>query len=146
MTARTRLRRLGPIAVAPVLLALGCGDARPVVTGLVRVDGRPAEGVYVVLQEADGPGVATDRTAADGSFSLVVEAPGEVVVNAFWPVARVTKEGDSVEEGDRLAGRYRDARNPVARLRVGDGRTALPPIELSRPPRGGEATDARARR
>lgn len=134
MTLSPRLARV----VAFFLLStagLGCGGPEPcIVTGKVLVDGEPAGGVYVVLHASGGPAggseVGTDRSGEDGTFSIVVDEPGDAVVTAFRPRAMTTKEGDAVDGADDFRGRYRDPQSPVAKLSVRRGANTLLPIEL----------------
>jgi hypothetical protein len=106
------------------------------VNGTVLVDGQPAEGVYVVFHSAGGPAGRPDsgtaRSGGDGSFSLVVNAPGESVVTAFWPTVTV-KGVETIEGPDRFGGAHRDTNRPVARATIREGRNDLPPIAMTGP-------------
>lgn len=137
MPTRIESRKL--LAASLVLIA-GCGGPRPcIVTGKVLVDGRPAEGVYLVFYSAAGPPGRADsgtaRSGGDGSFSLAVSTPGETIVTAFWPTVTV-KGVETIEGPDRFGGLYRDAARPVATATIQEGENKLPPIAMNTPARG----------
>jgi hypothetical protein len=120
--------------LAGCLLLAGCGkaDRSCPVTSKVSVNGKPAGGLYVVLQAADGKGQqdpASARTDKDGSFSLRVPEPGEYVVTAFWPRLTI-EQGDTVEGEDAFRGHFRNPKRPAAKVTITSGKSALPPIEL----------------
>ncbi|TWT85707.1 hypothetical protein Pla123a_05140 [Posidoniimonas polymericola] len=122
------------------LLSVGC-DQHPAareVHGSVRVDGRAAEGVYVVLTEAVAAGApptasATARTDPDGAFKIRVSSDGPFAVTAFWPSV-LLDDGSVVEGPDRFGGRYRDPIQPVTTFALpsGDEPATMEPINLSR--------------
>lgn len=132
-------RLLLALAAGTALAAAGCGGPTPcVVSGSVLVDGQPAEGVYVVFHALDKPSPldsGSARTLEDGSFSAVVDAPGESAVTVFWPGSKV-QDGDLIEGADAFGGRHRDPRDPVAKLTVKEGGNSIPPIKLTSPTRG----------
>src|SRR5947208_2084134 len=93
-----------PWALLTACLVVGCGkaDRSCPVTGKVSVNGKPAAGLYVVLQHAGGKGqqsLASARTEKDGSFSVRVPEPGEYAVTAFWP-RLIIEQGETVEGED----------------------------------------------
>lgn len=122
-----------------LVISGGCGDAQPTcrVSGQVTINQKPAAGVYVVLQtvtdfaeQAEGRTVASARTGDDGTFTLIVPAPGQYAVNAFWP--EVIKTPDEVVEGeDRFRGRYLDPKRPITTVQITDPQQTLPAIELT---------------
>jgi len=121
-------------------MLVGCGGPSAcVATGKVLVDGKPAEGVYLVFHTvgapAGQPDSGTTRSDSDGSFSLVVSTPGEAVITAFWPMV-TQKDGDTVEGADQLGGFYRDARRPASKATIREGETTVDPIMLTRPKPG----------
>ena len=127
--------------VAGLLIAIaGCGGPKPcVATGQVLVDGVPTEGVYVVFHTVGGTGGQADsgttRSGSDGSFSLVVSAPGETTVNAFQPTV-TEKEDETIEGPDVFRGLYSNPQRPVLKTTIQAGDNALPPIKLTRSPPG----------
>lgn len=142
-------RYFSALVCGVVLATAGCGGGTSpcAVTGKVLVDGQPAEGVYVVFHTAGGTGgqhdSASARSGSDGSFSLVVSAPGESVVTAFWPTVTV-KGVETIEGPDRLRGIHRDPSRPVAKATIQAGENTLPPISMTSP--GPAKTRTRGRR
>ena len=99
---------------------------------MVRVHG---PGVFQLTPAGGPPGrpeSGTARSRADGSFSLVVDEPGESVVTAFWPTVTV-KDVETIEGPDRFRGAYADPQRPVAKPTIRPGDNALPPIALAGP-------------
>lgn len=119
------------------VVGCGAGDTSCPVTGTVKVNGKPAGGVYIVLHPiaatADQPqGGSAGRSSDDGSFSLRVPAPGEYAVTAFWPTIVVEPE-ETIEGPDQFQGKHRDPANPISKVAIQDGDNVLPPIELRHP-------------
>jgi hypothetical protein len=120
--------------IGVVAMALN-GCARPesyTVTGQVRVDGKPAGGVYLAFYAADGvseSSLGSARSADDGSFALQLPSAGKYAVTAFWP-SELLDEGAVVEGPDRFGGRYRNPRQPVATVMIQSGPNPLSPIDL----------------
>jgi hypothetical protein len=126
------------LAVAAAAAA-GCGDPAPVrvavhpVRGQLFVDGKPADGAYVVFTAA-GPPVDGRRPAAlvgpGGTFrpnfyDVGDGAPeGEYALTVYWPVSGMGMAPD------RLKGRYADPAKPVARVTVKPGDNLIDPIRL----------------
>jgi hypothetical protein len=119
------------VLVAPVIASLvGCGGGEPKgnlskITGIVHVDGEPAEGVTLTLHPDDGSGsVATGISGAGGKFEVsTFEAgdgapPGEYQVTFVWgdydPLTRSQK-------GDRLNGRYASSKDTPVQWSVQAG-------------------------
>ncbi|MBI1246707.1 hypothetical protein GC197_02540 [bacterium] len=122
--------------VAVCLVIFGCGktDQAPSITGTVTVDGKPADGLYVVFHDANGmpaEALSSTRTEAGGQFSWTLPQPGEYVVTAFWPKQIVAQE-ETIEGPDLLRGKYRQVDNPAATVTIEEGHNELSPIELSR--------------
>jgi hypothetical protein len=103
------------------------------VTGLVTINGKAAEGVYVQFHGV-GPDrrLAPDgaRTEADGKFSVAVHSTGEFVVTAFWPKVTVVDD-EEIEGEDRLHGQYRTLSHAAAKVTIHDGPNDLPTINLT---------------
>ncbi|MFO0957393.1 MAG: hypothetical protein U0800_07985 [Isosphaeraceae bacterium] len=134
-----RTPTLQALATGAVLLSTlaGCGGPKSCVArGKVLVNGKPAEGVYLVFHTPNPPAGRPDsgsaRTLDDGSFRVTLDQPGETVVTAFWP-AVAEKGPDTIEGADRFDGAYRTGRNPAARATIREGDNEIPPIELNLP-------------
>jgi hypothetical protein len=158
-----RLLGLTPVAAAAIaglsLLAVGCGDRLPTVpvTGSVRVDGKPAAGVQVVLHpvEAADPRLAklrpTGRTEADGSYrigtyEMADGAPAaEYRITAEWftggPATTTSEAADpeanaAATQSDRLGGRFANPETSPLKASVGRVSSSLPALDLmTRPPK-----------
>jgi len=136
------------------LLAVGCGDRlRTVpVTGSVRVDGKPAAGVQVVLHPVDtaDPRLAklrpTGRTDADGSYrigtyEMADGAPvAEYRVTAEWftggPVTTTSATADpeanaAATQTDRFGGRFANPETSALKASVGRLSSSIPAIDLT---------------
>jgi hypothetical protein len=111
----------------------GCAEPETfVASGLVRVDGKPAGGVYLAFHDAVSASQgspASARTVEDGSFEVRLPSAGEYAVTAFWPT-ELLDEGSVVEGPDRFAGRYRNPQQPVATVNVQSGANTLAPLDL----------------
>ena len=129
---------LGIPAATLVLLLAGCArTAKPCpVAGQLLVNGKPAEGAYVVFHAIDDPkrqqSPAATTTQKDGAFTTRVRGRGEYAVTVFWP-AITEEEGDVIEGEDQFMGKFRDPQQPVLRVTIQDGENSLPPIELTFP-------------
>jgi hypothetical protein len=100
------------------------------VLGDVLVNGKPADGVYLVFHPAEDPTVSVAvRTEEDGSFTWSLPQPGEYVVTAFWPEVIVSDE-ETVEGDDRFRGKYRHMGTPVTTLDIDAGMNLLEPLRL----------------
>jgi hypothetical protein len=143
-------RRAVLALVAATLLALpGCGSGRietyPV-TGLVTVDGRPADGAMVVfVPTATAPEAERTRpfgiADSQGQFSLTTfeqtdGAPaGDYKVLVQWPAPRPQSDRErSGRRGslgpDRLQGKYFNLEKATLTATVKEEATELPPFEL----------------
>jgi hypothetical protein len=139
------LRRVSGVPVLIALVALaGCGgrDGPPLhpVSGVVRVNGQPAERVTVNFHRTDQavtgnaahPNAITD---ADGRFRMSTDregdgaAAGEYVVTFTWQ-----SDPDSERAKDLFAGKYRNPKTSKFRATVGDGATGLEPFDLTADP------------
>jgi hypothetical protein len=121
------------LCAAAALVVSGCNrDTSCAVVGDVLVNGKPADGVYLVFHPAadptEGASVAV-RTEEDGSFNWSVPQSGAYVVTAFWPEVIVSDE-ETIEEDDRFQGRYRQVKTPVTTIEIDDGMNLLDPLRL----------------
>ncbi len=122
---------------ACLLLASGCGPSEKpcLVSGQVVVNGRPAEGVYVVLHgpgEPEGQTSASTRTGRDGVFSLQVSGPGDYALTLFWPSVTV-EANETIEGEDRFKGRYRDPHHRFQKVAIREGDNSLAAIKVKAP-------------
>ncbi len=139
------------------VMALGCGDhlATVPVAGSVRVDGKPAAGVQVVLHPIDADDERltklrpTGRTAADGTFvigtyEMADGAPvAEYLITAEWfaggPETTTSETADpeansAATQTDRLGGRFANPETSAFKASVGRPSSEIPAIELSTQP------------
>jgi len=136
------------------VMALGCGDhlATVPVTGSVRVDGKPAAGVQVVLHPVDASDERlvklrpTGRTAADGTFvigtyEMADGAPvAEYLITAEWfaggPETTTSETADpeansAATQTDRLGGRFANPETSAFKASVGRPSSEIPALDLS---------------
>ena len=136
------------------VMALGCGDhlATVPVTGSVRVDGKPAAGVQVVLHPVDADDERleklrpTGRTAADGTFvigtyEMTDGAPvAEYLITAEWfaggPETTTSETADpeansAATQTDRLGGRFANPETSAFKASIGRPSSEIPALELS---------------
>lgn len=102
-------------------------------TGVVKVAGAPASGVYIYLHPVDDlqSAVLGTKTDASGQFSLPVPAPGEYALTATWP--KVTLDhGEEIEGEDRFQGKHAKPESSIRKVTVQAGQNTLQPIELKR--------------
>jgi hypothetical protein len=151
---------MGRVSVRAALLATtalaafccsSCGGGKKFypVHGHVFVNGKPAEGVMIVLHPVDDPDPKpvqpTARVQADGSFELksfLVDrrvlkdgAPaGKYLVSCIWLPADLSGYGPE-SAPDRLQGRYSNPKASDLRAEVHEGPTELPPFELKVQPK-----------
>jgi hypothetical protein len=138
--------------LAPVLtLAAGCGGGETRVerfpaSGMVRVDGKPAGGVQVMLHPADGIGdldalKPTATSDAEGAFQVGTYGKGDGApagrykVTLYLPASPPT---GSNSPDDLLGGRYLDPATSPLEATIGAEQNRLGPFEVSkaaRPPR-----------
>ena len=139
------------------LVAAGCGDRLPTVpvTGTVRVDGKPAAGVQVVLHPIDtaDPRLAklrpTGRTEADGSYrigtyEMADGAPlTEYRITAEWfaggPATTTSEAADpeanaAATQTDRLGGRFANPDTSAFKVIVGRVSSSIPLLDLTTRP------------
>ena len=138
--------RLSSIALAALLLALGCqkqssveSEPRAPVRGSVKVAGQEATGLIVRFHVVPGTAdqrastIAEARTEADGTFRVSQTAtfdglaPGKYIVTFFWPP---DGNPDSPASADTLNGRYLKPEKSQFRIEVKPGDNDLPPFEL----------------
>lgn len=122
------------LAIACLLAPAGCGNSAVpcTITGEVLVNGKPTEGVYVVLFPTDAETTISEgsaRTAADGTFSIKLPREGSYAVTAFFPSTELD-EGAVVEGPDRFAGRYRAREKPITTINVIEGENHVEPFKL----------------
>jgi hypothetical protein len=136
------------------VMALGCGDrlATVPVTGSVRVDGKPAAGVQVVLHPIDADDERleklrpTGRTAADGTFvigtyEMADGAPvADYRVTAEWfaggPETTTSETADpeansAATQTDRLGGRFANPETSAFKASVGRLSSDIPTLDLT---------------
>src|SRR4051794_34518467 len=82
-----RLRFFVPIAV--LVMASGCNDSPPEVTGMVTLDEKPLDDATIVFEAKDGKVAPATGKIQNGKYTLKV-APGEKVVRilAMRPSAK----------------------------------------------------------
>jgi hypothetical protein len=132
------------IAVA-ALCCSSCGGGKKFypVHGRILANGKPAEGVLIVLHPVDDPDPRPIKPSAmvqaDGSFELksfiaeqhIVKdgAPaGKYVVTCVWWPADRPNAPESLH--DKLQGRYSNLKTSELRADVAEGPTELPTFEL----------------
>jgi len=126
----------------PVLLLCSCGPAGPArketypVTGVVVVDGNEASGVTVTLHDTKGmdaemPTFSQATTDETGKFSLSTYEGGDGVPEGDYLVTFTWGEFNALSrsmEGDKLKGKYGDAKKSEFKLNVKAGS----PIDMGR--------------
>lgn len=131
------------VFVASAALA-GCGGRGGPslfpVSGVVRVNGQPAERVTVNFQRTDPaatgnaahPSAVTD---ASGRFQMSTERDGDGAAEGEYVVAFTWQsDPDSERATDLFTGRYRDSKTSKFRAKVGRGPIELEPFELTADP------------
>jgi len=127
--------------LAVVVFASGCGNGRlkvyPV-TGQILVDGKPADGAFVVFHPQDGGKDAprpSATTEADGTFRLTTYDTGDGApagtyrVTIVWrPRPKNHLEGD---KPDRLKERYAVEANSKITANIEKAATNLEPFQLT---------------
>jgi hypothetical protein len=115
------------------MMLAGCAKPESyAASGQVRVDGKPASGVYLAFyatNRAPETSSGSARSTDDGGYSLQLRSAGEYTVTAFWP-SELLDDGNVVEGPDRFGGRYRNPQQPVAKVTILSGPNALRPIDL----------------
>ena len=135
MPINARISGAASLTAFMLVACSGCSRSVEICTasGKVLVNGRPADGAYIVFHAVDDPererSPDTARTEKDGSFSARVRGAGEYAVTVFWPSV-IEEQGEVIEGEDYFKGKYR---NPVQRLTISEGENALPPIVLTYP-------------
>ena len=145
-----RRTKLGLAFVGMVTLA-GCGDgkvARYPVHGSVNIDGRPAEGAFVIFCPVDDAGPQSKSlrpsgtTDATGAFQLITITPndgapaGNYKVIVKWPTPPPPagpddRNGRGPKPGpDRLKGKYYDIDRSPLTATIEKKSNDLPPFEL----------------
>lgn len=134
---------------ATLLLSAGCSqtdDDRIAVfpvSGVITVEGKPAEGAEVVLYgdspELSGKGtvIPSGTTDTEGRFVLRSYDPGDGApagtyrVSVHWPEPIPPGADEEMfEPKDRLNEKYLDPKTSEITLQVPEGGGELPPIEL----------------
>jgi len=134
-----------------VIALIGCGDGRPPrqpVSGIVRVDGKPANGAILVLHPVGGttaPEVEKIRPTGtcdrDGRFVLGTWELADGVPAGRWKAtvqwftadgAPETADPEAAHvETDRLGGAYGNPESTPLTIEVAGAAVELPPFELS---------------
>lgn len=108
----------------------GCSEARVAsnlvkVSGIVHVDGKPAEGVVLTMHPSDQTGaVSTGISGQNGVFGISTNeqgdgaAPGEYRVTCVWSEFDM---GSRSQKGDRLNGLYAAPEKTTVRWNVVKG-------------------------
>ncbi|WP_231131138.1 peptidase associated/transthyretin-like domain-containing protein [Crateriforma conspicua] len=105
------------LLVAMPLFIVGCGSSRQPgdlvpITGLVTVDGDPAQGVVIQLHPPQpDPPLAQAITDAEGRFAISTRTAGDGATPGSYDVTFVWSTFNAVtrsQEGDKLNGRYAD--------------------------------------
>ncbi len=129
--------------VSAVLLVSSTGCSSPPeeplfsVSGLVKVDGVPAEGATIRFHPLGNPSKFDQPYLAQvdsaGNFTTSVRPPGEYAVTVIWPQVLTNKPGEERIEGeDRFKGKYDRVDTPAAKVNITAGENKLPPIYLKR--------------
>jgi hypothetical protein len=147
-TARNKTLLVCLLPLAICAFTTGCSDGkidRYPVTGIVNVDGRPAEGAMVIFCPVEGAeNLLRERpfgiTGSDGKFLLTTiekddGAPaGTYKILVQWiaksPEANLDRDRDSGSY-DRLRGRYMNLETTSLTATVDEGPTDLAPFELT---------------
>lgn len=124
---------------------IGCGDGKKLlpVTGVVKVDGNPAEGAVVMFFPAapDAP-ISTANCGPDGKFSVITDmAPGipagTYQVTIRWPDPKVKPTEAQKMTGmfndppDLLKGKYENKAKSGLKAEITGSTNELPPFELT---------------
>ena len=132
--------------VMPALAVSGCGGAKgnnlPKVSGVVNVDGKPADGAVLLFYPEGGRAAAATGTAdASGKFTIVTNmepgiALGRYKVTASWPdpsqraTAEDLQRGVSKDATDLLGGRYVAPDRTPLTAEITVATKELPPFDL----------------
>jgi len=117
------------------LTLAACGQTSPEcpIAGTVKVNGKPADGVYVMFHRTSTPGdaaVASAKSSTDGTFVCSVPEAGDYAVTLLWPKVTVTKE-ETIEGDDRFRGKYSTPQNAVASVTAVTGQTTTADIAVT---------------
>jgi hypothetical protein len=141
-----RRRLLVPLlAIVSVCYACGRSDRKVVVPveGKVLFESRPAQYALVVFHPVGGSENEprpSGRVGADGTFTLTTydagdgAPPGEYTVTVEWWLTTGSSNNPSGYDRppvNRLPPRYGKAETSGLRVRITDGKTSLPPFNLT---------------
>lgn len=134
------------LCLCAILSQVGCSepasDRKPTipVTGVVYVDGQPAEGLAVTLHEVTGrdtqnPTISSGVTDASGAFKISTYEAGDGAPAGEYNATFSWGQMNLVSmqfEGDKLKGKYASPEKSKSRLKVEEGKPVdMGKIELS---------------
>lgn len=111
------------LVLAPLLVS-GCGTRKPVVEGLVTLDGIPVHKGAIQLKPVDGKGQTAGTGVVDGRYRME-SSPGTMKVIINWPQAngKMMDPGGSGQMIDRYMesapGRYNDKSELTVTIKPG---------------------------
>lgn len=112
------------LGIVVLLAPAGCGKTGPErheVTGLVKVDGQPAERVVVQLENLDSTASGDDRypvgiTNGEGKFRIGEKSAQAGAIRGSYRVLFSWLSSPDLDAVDRFAGFYANAKNPDAQV------------------------------
>jgi hypothetical protein len=115
-------------ALLATLLSVGCGTRRPVVEGLITLDGIPVRKGAIQLIPADGKGQTAGTGVVDGRYRMEA-SPGTMTVIVNWPQAngKMLDPGGSGQMIDRYVESLPPKYNEKSELTV----TVKPGVNVS---------------
>jgi len=111
------------MVLAPLLVS-GCGTRKPIVEGLVTLDGIPVHKGAIQLKPVDGKGQTAGTGVVDGRYRME-SSPGTMKVIINWPQAngKMMDPGGSGQMIDRYMesapGRYNDKSELTVTIKPG---------------------------
>jgi hypothetical protein len=139
-----RLNRTPYLSVASLLVAIatGCGGTGLVeVTGMISVDGKPAEGAVLIFHPEGAGSVASGAADSNGKYKLVSSmtpgvAPGKYKVTATWPDPSKKPSDKEIMMGvvrdapDLLKSKYVSLDRTTLTAEISSSTRELPPFDL----------------